>query len=119
MGYDKYVAIFLNSNVTGKLEGRFMYRQFTIKVAMDPKEDGSCTSTLYEIKFYKVNGYRINEITNIGSFDWLQIRINNWMIGLFQSKIVKDVEKVLATALRSSLSRFDCGIYIPNLKILQ
>jgi hypothetical protein len=119
MGYDKYVATFLNLNVTGKLEGRFMYRQFTIKVAMDPKEDGSCTSTLYEIKFYKVNGYRITEITNIGSFDWLQIRINNWMIGFFQSKIVKDVEKVLATALRSSLSRFDCGIYIPNLKILQ
>jgi hypothetical protein len=119
MGYDKYVATFLNSNVTGKVEGRFMYRQITIKVAMDPKEDGSCTSTLYQIKFYKVNGYRINKITNIGSFDWLQIRINNWMIGFFQSKIVKDFEKVLATALRSSVSRFDCGVYIPNLKILQ
>jgi hypothetical protein len=86
---------------------------------MDPKEDGTCLSTLYEIKFFKVNWYRIQEITNIGSFDWLQIRINNWMIGFFQSKIIKDVEKVLAAALRSSLSQFDCGEYIPNLKILQ
>lgn len=119
MGYDKYVATFLKSNVTGKLEGRFIHRQIIVKVAMDPKEDGTCTPTLYEIKFFKVNGYRIQEITNIGSFDWLQIRINNWLIGFFQTKIVKDVEKVLTTALRSSLSRFDCGAYIPSFKILQ
>ena len=119
MGYDKYVATFLNSNVTGKIEGKFIHRQILIKVAMDPKEDGTCTSTLYEIKFFKVNGYRIHEITNIGSFDWLKIRINNWLIGFFQTKIIKDVEKVLATALRSSLSQFDCGEYIPNFKILQ
>jgi hypothetical protein len=119
MGYDKYVATFLKSNVTGKLDGKFMHRQIMIKVAMDPKEDGTCTPTLYEIKFFKVNGYRIQDITNIGSFDWLQIRINNWLIGFFQTKIVKDVEKVLATALRSSLSRFDCGEYIPSFKILQ
>ena len=118
MGYDKYVASFLMSKVKGKLEGRFMQRQITIKVALDPKEDGTCASTLYEIKFFKVNGYRIQEITNIGSFDWLKIRINNWLIGFFQTKIIKDVEKVLATALRSSLSRFDCGEFIPNLKIL-
>jgi hypothetical protein len=118
MGYDKYAANFLKSNVTGKLEGRFMHRQITIKVAMDPKEDGTCTSTLYEIKFFKVNGYRIQEITNIGSFDWLHIRINNWLIGFFQSKIIKDVEKVLATAVRNSLSRFDCGEYIPSFRIL-
>jgi len=119
MGYDKYVATFLKSNVTGKLEGKFIHRQIIIKVAMDPKEDGTCTPTLYEIKFFKVNGYRIQDITNIESFDWLQIRINNWLIGFFQTKIVKDVEKVLATALRSSLSRFDCGEYIPSFKILQ
>lgn len=119
MGYDKYVATFLQSNVTGKLEGKFLHRQIMIKVAMGPKEDGTCTPTLYEINFFKVNWYRIQEITNIGSFDWLQIRINNWLIGFFQTKIVKDVEKVLATALRSSLSRFDCGEYIPSFKILQ
>lgn len=119
MGYDKYVANFLKSNVTGKLEGRFIHRQIMIKVAMDPKEDGTCTSTLYEIKFFRVNGYRINEITNIGSFDWLKIRINNWLIGFFQTKIIKGVENVLATALRSSLSRFDCGEYIPSFKILE
>jgi hypothetical protein len=119
MGYDKYVANFLKSNVTGKLEGRFIHRQFTIKVAMDPKEDGTCTSTLYEIKFFKVNGYRIQEITNIQPFEWLHIRINNWLIGFFQTGIIKDVEKVLATALRNSLSRFDCGEYIPSFKILQ
>ena len=119
MGYDKYVATFLKTNVTGKLEGKFLHRQIMIKVAMNPNEDGTCTSTLYEIKFFKVNGYRIQEITNIGSFDWLQMRINNWLIGFFQTKIVKVVEKVLATALRSSLSRFDCGEYIPSFKILQ
>jgi len=119
MGYDKYVANFLKSNVTGKLEGKFIHRQILIKVAMDPKEDGTCTSTLYEIKFFKVNGYRIQEITNIGSFDWLKIRINNWLIGFFQTKIVKVVEHVLATALRSSVSRFDCGEYIPSFKILE
>jgi len=119
MRFDKYVATFLKSNVTGKLEGKFMHRQFMTKVAMNPNEDGTCTSTLYEINFFKVNGYRIQEITNIGSFDWLQIRVNNWLIGLFQTKIIKDVEKVLATALRSSLSRFDCGEYIPSFKILE
>lgn len=118
MGYDKYVATFLMSKVTGKFEGTFMHRQIMIKVAMDPKEDGTCTLTLYEINFIKVNGYRIQEITNIGSFSWLKIRINNWLIGFFHTKIIKDVEKVLSTALRSSLSRFDCGEYIPNLKIL-
>lgn len=119
MGYDEYVATFLKSNVTGNFEGNFIHRQITIKLAMDPKEDGTCTSTLYEIKFFKVNGYRIREITNIGPFDWLRIRINNWLIGFFQTKIIKDVEKVLATAVRSSLSRFDCGEYIPSFKILQ
>lgn len=119
MGYDKYVANFMKSNVTGKLEGKFIHRQILIKVAMDPKEDGTCISTLYEIKFFKVNGYRIHEITNIGSFDWLKIRINNWLIGFFQTKIIKGVENVLATALRSSLSRFDCGEYIPSFKILE
>jgi len=119
MGYDKYVANFLKSNVTGKLAGKFIHRQLMIKVAMDPKEDGTCTSTLYEIKFFKVNGYRIHEITNIGSFDWLKIRINNWLIGFFQTKVIKGVENVLATALRSSLSRFDCGEYIPSFKILE
>ena len=119
MGYDKYVATFLKSNVTGNLEGSFIHRQITIKLAMDPKEDGTCTSTLYEIHFFKVNGYRIREITNIGPFDWLRIRINNWLIGFFQTKIIKDAEKVLATAVRSSLSRFDCGEYIPSFKILQ
>jgi hypothetical protein len=118
MGYDKYVAMFLKSKVTGKLDGYFIHRQFTIKVAMDPKEDGTCTPTLHEMRIFKTNGYRIQEITNIGSFDWLHIRINNWLIGYFQTKIVKDIEKVLSTAVRSSLSRFDCGEYLPSLKIL-
>jgi translation initiation factor 2 beta subunit (eIF-2beta)/eIF-5 len=118
MGYDRYVAMFLKSNVTGELDGNFMHRQLTIKVAMDPKEDGTCTSTLNELRIFKVNGYRIQKITNIGSFDWLHIRINNWLIGYFQTKIVKDVEKIMSTAVRNSLSRFDCGEYLPSLKIL-
>jgi hypothetical protein len=119
MGYDKYVAMFLKSKVTGELDGHFIHRQITIKVAMDPKEDGACTSTLNELRIFKVNGYRIQNITNIGSLDWLQIKINNWLIGYFQNKVVKDVEKVISNAVRSSLSRFDCGEYVPSLKILK
>lgn len=117
MGYDKYVAMFLKSKVTGELDGYFIHRQFTIKVAMDPKEDGTCTSTLHEVRFFKTNGYRIQELTNVGTFDWLRIRINNWLIGYFKTEIVKDIEKVLSTALRNSLSRFDCGEYLPSLRI--
>jgi hypothetical protein len=112
------VAMFLKSKVTGKLDGYFIHKQFTIKVAMDPKEDWTCTSTLYEMRFFKTNGYRIQELTNIGSFDWLRIRINNWLIGYFKTEIVKDIEKVLGTAVRNSLSRFDCGEYLPSFKIL-
>ncbi|KDR17359.1 uncharacterized protein LOC110831783 [Zootermopsis nevadensis] len=118
MGYDKYVAMFLKSKVTGELHGNFMHRQLTMKVAMDPKEDGTCVSTLNELRNFKVNAYRIKKITNIGSFDWLQTRINNWLIGYFQTKIVKEVENMMSTAVRSSLSRFDCGEYLPSLKIL-
>jgi hypothetical protein len=119
MGYDKYVAMFLKSKVTGELDGTFIHRQLTIKVTMDPKEDGTCTSTMNELRIFKMNGYRIQEITNIGSFDWLQRKINNWLIGYFQTKIVKDLEKVVSSAVRNSLSRMDCGEYLPNLKILQ
>lgn len=118
MGYDKYMAMFLKTKVTGKLDGYFIHKQFTIKVAMDPKEDGTCTSTLHEMRFFKTNGYRIQELTNIGSFDWLRIRINNWLIGYFKTEIVKDIEKDLGTAVRNSLSRFDCGEYLPSFKIL-
>jgi hypothetical protein len=117
MGYDEYMAMFLKSKVTGKLDGYFMHKQFTIKVAMDPKEDGTCTSALHEMRFFKINGYRIQELTNVGSFDWLRIRINNWLIGYFKTEIVKDIEKVLGTAVRNSLSRFDCGEYLPSFKI--
>jgi hypothetical protein len=117
MGYDNYTAMFLKSKVTGELDGYFIHRQFTIKVAMDPKDDGTCTSTLHEIRLFKTNGYRIQELTNVGSFDWLRIRINNWLIGYFKTEIVKDIEKVLSTAVRNSLSRFDCGEYLPSLKI--
>jgi hypothetical protein len=118
MGYDKYAAVFLNSNVKGELDGNFIHRQMTIKVALDPKEDGTCVSTLNELRIFKVNGYRIKQITNIGSFDWLHVRINNWLIGHFQTKIAKDVAKAISTAVRNSLSRFDCGEYLPSLKIL-
>jgi translation initiation factor 2 beta subunit (eIF-2beta)/eIF-5 len=117
MGYDKYVATFLKSKLVGELDGHFIHRQFTLKVAMDPKEDGTCTSALHEIKLFKTNGYRIQEITNIGSFEWLHIRINNWLIGYFKTQIAKDIEKVLSAAVRNSLSGFDCGEYLPSFKI--
>lgn len=118
MGYDKYMATFLKSKITGKLDGYFIHKQFIIKVAMDPKEDGTCSSTLHEIRFFKTNGYRIQELTNIEAFDWLRIRINNWLIGYFKTEVVKDIENVLSTAVRNSLSRFDCGEYLPSFKIL-
>jgi hypothetical protein len=74
---------------------------------------------MYEIKLLRVNGYRINEIKNIGYLEWLKIRIKKWLIGLFKKKIIKGVENVLENDLRSSLSRFDCGEYIPSFKILE
>jgi hypothetical protein len=118
MGYDKYVAKFLKSKLTGNLDGYFIHRQFTLKVSMDPKEDGTCTSALHEIRLFKTNGYRIQEITNIGSYEWLHLRINNWLIGYFKTQIAKDIEKVLSSAVGNSLSGFDCGEYLPSFKIL-
>jgi translation initiation factor 2 beta subunit (eIF-2beta)/eIF-5 len=118
MGYDKYVATFLRSKLTGKLDGNFIHRQFTVKVAMDPKGDGTCTSALHDIRLIKTNGYRIQEISNIGSYEWLHIRINNWLIGYFKTQIAKDIEKVLSAAVSNSLSGFDCGEFLPSFKIL-
>ncbi|XP_069705323.1 uncharacterized protein [Periplaneta americana] len=118
MAYDKYEAKFLTSEVKGELDGTFLHRKLTLKVSMEPKSDGTCVTALKELRAFKFNGYRINNITEIGSFEWLKIRINNWLVGFFQVTIVKDVEKELSVAVSNSLSHFDCGEYLPHLKIV-
>ncbi|PSN58382.1 hypothetical protein C0J52_12989 [Blattella germanica] len=119
MGYNKYNATFLKTEVKGEMEGTFLHKKMVLKIAMHPREDGTCTSSLNELKVLKMNGYRIKHITNIGSLDWLERRINNWLVGYFHTRIVHDLEKELTSAIHKSLSRFDCGEYVPHLKILE
>ena len=118
MGYDEYKASFLKMKIIGELEGTFLHTKMIMKVSMNPKDDGTCHSSLSELRAFNVNGYKITSMTNIGSLDWLQAKINNWLIGYFQTKIIREVEKELVHAVHKSLNQFDCGEYLPHLKLL-
>ncbi|KAJ9584538.1 hypothetical protein L9F63_021148 [Diploptera punctata] len=118
MGYDRYKALFMDTQVSGEMDGIFLQTKMIFKVSLNPNSDGTCQSNLSELRAYKMNGYRIKNISNIGSLDWLQRRINNWLIGYFQIKIVKEIEKELSEAVHTSLNRFDCGDYLPHLKVI-